>query len=95
MFIDTLKGSRSIDHYFHYRLAELSHNAMFMNFIDSYYDVIDEVVAHTTKNASRRKEIYKEHLEIIQALKERDKEKAKAAVVSHLKIVLQNIKMVK
>ena len=65
---------------------------MFMNFIDSYYDIIDEVAAHTTKNANRRQEIYKEHRDIIQALKERDKEKAKAAVVGHLKNVLQNIK---
>ncbi|HCD43050.1 MAG TPA: hypothetical protein DEQ64_04835 [Lachnoclostridium sp.] len=89
---DKKKGARSIDHYFHYRLAELSHNAIFMNFIDSYYDIIDEVVTHTTKNTNRRQEIYKEHCEIIQALKERDKEKAKAAVVSHLENVLQNIK---
>lgn len=86
------KGVHSIDYYFHYRLAELSHNAMFINFIDSYYDVIDEVTTHTTKNTSRRKEIYKEHYEIVQALKERDEEKAKAAVVNHLKILMQNIK---
>ena len=86
------KGYRSIDHYFHYRLAELSHNAMFVNFIDSYYDVIHEVASHTTKSVQRRKEIYKEHSEIIKALQERDIEKAKLAVVNHLNIVLKNIK---
>lgn len=86
------KESRSIDYYFHYRLAELSHNAMFVNFIDSYYDVIDDLVTHTTKNVNRKQEIYNEHLDIVQALQKRDKEKAKAAVVKHLKIVLQNIK---
>ncbi|NLK28182.1 MAG: FadR family transcriptional regulator [Clostridiales bacterium] len=89
---DNKNRSRSIDHYFHYRLAELSHNAMFVNFIDSYYDVIDEVKTHTTKHESRREEIYNEHLNIVQALKERDKEKAKAAVVQHLKLVLSHIK---
>lgn len=83
---------RSIDHYFHYRLAQLSHNAMFVNFIDSYYDVIDEVKVHTTKNENRRKEINKEHNNIIQALKERDKEKAREAIIQHLKLVLSHLK---
>jgi len=88
------KGSRTIDHYFHYRLAELSHNAMFANFIDSYYDVIDEVTAKTTKSMSRRQEIYNEHLSIVQALQARDKEKAKAEVVHHLQIVLEHLRAV-
>lgn len=86
------KGSRTIDHYFHYRLAELSHNAMFVNFIDSYYDVIDEVASKTTKSLSRRQEIYNEHLAIVRALQARDKEKAKAEVIQHLQIVLEHIK---
>lgn len=85
-------GARSIDHYFHYHLAELSHNAMFVNFIDSYYDVIDEVASKTTKSHSRKQEIYNEHYAIVQALQARDKEKAKAQVVQHLKIVLEHIK---
>lgn len=85
-------GSRSIDHYFHYRLAELSHNAMFANFIDSYYDVIDEVTTKTTKKENRRKEIYEEHYNIVQALKDRNTEKAKETIVRHLKLVLSYIK---
>lgn len=88
---DQKRDSRTIDHYFHYRLAELSHNAMFANFIDSYYDVIDEVAAKTTKSMNRRKEIYNEHLAIVQALQARDKEKAKAEVIKHLKIVLEHL----
>ena len=36
-------NGNSVDYYFHYKLAELSQNAMFVNFIDTYYDVIDEI----------------------------------------------------
>lgn len=86
------KGSRSIDYYFHYRLAELSHNAMFVNFIDTYYDVIDELTTQTTKKVQRREEIYKEHHAIVTALQQRDKKKAKEAVIQHLEMVLQHVK---
>lgn len=85
-------GPRSIDYYFHYRLAELSHNVMFVNFINTYYDVIDELTSQTTKKESRREEIYREHLAIVAALVKRDKKRAKEAVVNHLNIVLQNAK---
>lgn len=86
------KGSGSIDYYFHYRLAELSQNAMFINFIDTYYDVIDELTQQTTKRNSRREEIYKEHMAIIKALEKRDKDMAKIAVLSHLEMVKEHIK---
>jgi len=88
------KGSRSIDYYFHYRLAELSHNAMFVNFIDTYYDVIDELTTQTTKKVQRKEEIVKEHLAIVEALQQRDKKKAKAAVIQHLEMVLQHVKVI-
>lgn len=90
--IENNNNTRSIDHYFHYYLAELSHNALFINFIDSYYDVIDEVTEKTTKNEHRKEEIYQEHLNIVQALKERNKEKARNAVVEHLNAVLIHVK---
>lgn len=86
------KGSHSIDYYFHYRLAELSGNAMFLNFIDTYYDVIDELTQETTRKNSRREEIYKEHMAIIKALEKRDKEMARIAILSHLEMVRENIK---
>ena len=31
------RTQRTIDHYFHYRMAELTKNNFFMNFIDTYY----------------------------------------------------------
>ncbi len=74
----------SIDYYFHYRLAELSKNAMFINFIDTYYDIIDELTKKTTQNSDRKKEISDEHLSIINAIFSRDKIKAKNAILQHL-----------
>lgn len=81
----------SVDYYFHYRLAELSQNVMFVNFIDTYYDVIDELAKKTRSVGSRRSEIDREHKAIIDALYARDKEWAKQAVVSHLQKVKENI----
>lgn len=82
----------SVDYYFHYKLAELSQNAMFVNFIDSYYDIIDELTMRTTTKQSRREEIHNEHMKIVEAIKERDKEKAKKQMVYHLSMVRGNIK---
>ncbi len=82
----------SVDYYFHYRLAEISQNAMFMNFIDSYYDIIDEVKEKTSVKESRKEEIIKEHLAIVDALIARDKKAAKKAVVYHFDSVRKNIR---
>jgi GntR family transcriptional repressor for pyruvate dehydrogenase complex len=84
----------SVDYYFHYKLAELSQNAMFVNFIDSYYDIIDELKSKTTIRQNRRDEIYNEHCAIIDAICSRDKEKAKEAVIYHLDRVRDNVKSV-
>lgn len=81
-----------LDYYFHFRLAELSQNAMFVNFIETYYDVIDELAKTTEKKNNRRAEIHKEHMAIMAALKARDKEAAKKAVLHHLKRVRENIR---
>ncbi len=78
------KEKKSPDYYFHYHLAELSKNAMFMNFIDTYYDVINELKMKTTKNIERESEINEEHLEIAEALLCRNKTEAKNAVLQHL-----------
>jgi DNA-binding FadR family transcriptional regulator len=86
-------NGKSVDYYFHYRLAELSKNAMFVNFIDTYYDVIDELSATIIKKkAARKEEIIKEHKDIVKALRARDKDRAVDAVVTHLEHVKDNIK---
>ena len=48
---ETSKGD-SLDYYFHYKLAELSRNVVFANFIDTYYDIIDEKEARLIKGAT-------------------------------------------
>lgn len=82
----------TVDYYFHYRLAELSRNAIFTNFIDKYYDVFDELVTRTMVKSERKEEIYHEHMQIVDAIEARDKKKAKTAIINHLTRVRQNIK---
>ena len=50
-------AAHSLDYYFHYRLAELSGNVVFVNFIDTYYDIIDEL---KTKSSKQKNRIYLE-----------------------------------
>ena len=66
-------NGNSVDYYFHYKLAELSQNAMFVNFIDTYYDVIDELTKKTTQKKSRKTEINQEHRKIVEYIVKRDK----------------------
>ncbi len=81
------------DYYFHHHLAELSKNFMFMNFIDTYYNVIKDLqigeensddYESADKFSARKIEINKEHLDIAQALLSRNKKEAKNAVLEHL-----------
>lgn len=85
-------NGNSVDYYFHYKLAELSQNAMFVNFIDTYYDVIDELTKKTTQKKSRKTEINQEHRKIVEYIVKRDKEKAVNAMLEHLRKVKENIK---
>ena len=85
-------NGNSVDYYFHYKLAELSQNAMFVNFIDTYYDVIDELTKKTTQKKSRKTEINQEHRKIEEYNGKRDKEKAVNAMLEHLRKVKENIK---
>ena len=85
-------NGNSVDYYFHYKLAELSQNAMFVHFIDTYYDVIDELTKKTTQKKSRKTEINQEHRKIVEYIVKRDKEKAVNAMLEHLRKVKENIK---
>ena len=91
VFSDRSKRKKTPDYYFHYRLAQLSRNIMFINLIDMYYDVIDALTSHTIKEENRREEITKEHLLIVAAVEKRDKKAARGAVLYHLKKVRENI----
>ena len=81
----------NIDHYFHFRLAELSGNSLFMSFIDMYYDLISEIAQQSRKNLSRRDAIEAEHLAIAYAIRDRNLEEARRAVQHHMKQVAQAV----
>ncbi len=78
---------QSPDYYFHYRLAELSGNALFMAFIDTYYDLIHEMKAATLRDEKRVGEVQKEHLRIVDAIARRSERAAVNAVRQHLRAV--------
>lgn len=80
----TEERSSLLDQDFHLRLAELSKNVLLINFINLYYDLIHEIAESSFKSVKRREEVIDEHVRIIRAIRERDVEKAKAAIVHHL-----------
>ncbi len=86
------KTPRSVDYYFHYKLAEVSKNVFYMNFIDTYYDLIAEIADRSHKDETRRSQIEREHLEIAKALIKRDKKAAIEAVRHHLEMVDKSIR---
>lgn len=77
-----------IDYYFHYRLAELSRNQLFVVFIDLYYDTICLFAQRSYHSQSRSRQMMREHTRILDALKRRDKRAAVAAVKAHLRNVM-------
>lgn len=81
---------QSLDYYFHYRLAELSGNIIFCNFIDTYYDVIEELKNKSSKQKNRTAAINEEHRNIVEAIRERDVKKAREQMLYHLKQVREN-----
>lgn len=88
------EGSSSVDYYFHYRLAELSGNVLFASFIDTYYDVINEIRSVSLQSQERGQAIHVEHLQIVKALKEGNMSTAKQAVRQHLYAVRESIQKI-
>ncbi|GAU77195.1 FadR/GntR family transcriptional regulator [Fusibacter sp. 3D3] len=84
---DNEEVQHDMDHYFHYKLAQASKNIFFMNFIDTYYDLISEIAVKSNRDQVRRNQIAEEHLAIAQAISKRDKDAAKNAVLHHMKMV--------
>ena len=85
------EGNGSVDYYFHYRLAELSGYALFASFIDTYYDVINEIRRVSLQTGSRAEAVDHEHTGILAALRAGDKSAARKAVRQHLKAVTQSV----
>lgn len=90
--VDVLKGDNSLmDSDFHLRLAQLSKNILLSNFIDIYYDLIRELGEISFKNKKRKIEVIEEHKNILRAIKSRDVELAKNAILAHLTMVEKSI----
>ncbi|WP_320128393.1 FadR/GntR family transcriptional regulator [uncultured Sphaerochaeta sp.] len=83
----TIPGQFSLDHYFHYKLAQASRNIFYMNFIDTYYDLIEELAAKNRKQEGSIRQIAEEHEQIVQAIANRDKKAANDAMNHHMEMV--------
>lgn len=83
---EDLEASR-LDHYFHYHITELSGNQLFSAFIDTYYEMIQEITLKSAKTPERREAICREHRAIVDALFLRDVEAARNAVRAHMNAV--------
>ncbi|BFT75128.1 FadR/GntR family transcriptional regulator [Paenibacillus sp. P36] len=83
----------SPDQAFHLSIAKATHNVVLVNLIDLNMDLLKRTATKTVEIPGRRNEVYKEHFNIFQAIKERDPLKAKETLLYHLKQVKQNIQM--
>ncbi|MDU0203926.1 FadR/GntR family transcriptional regulator [Paenibacillus sp. MAH-36] len=83
----------SPDQAFHLSIAKATHNVVLVNLIDLNMDLLKRTATKTVEIPGRRNEVYKEHFNIFQAIKERDPHKAKETLLYHLKQVKQNIQM--
>lgn len=79
------------DQEFHLSIAKASHNVVLVNMMELHMDLLQRTLSKTLKNAGRREEVYKEHLQIVEAIKLRDAEQAKTALLYHLRKVKENI----
>lgn len=82
-----LTGQFSLDHYFHYKLAQASRNIFYMHFIDTYYDLIEELASANKKQAGTVQSISEEHMNIVEAIAKRDKQAAHHAMSHHINMV--------
>lgn len=80
-----------IDHYFHYRIAELSGNTLFSSCIDMYYDLIREMRQKSLQNKQRSESVQQEHRAVVSAIRSRDAGAAKRAIRAHLKAVRESV----
>lgn len=88
---DNEEIQHNMDHYFHYKLAQASRNIFFINFIDTYYDLISEIASKSNRDQVRREQIAEEHLAIAKAIASRDRSEAKKAVLHHMRMVDKSI----
>lgn len=81
------------DQAFHLSIAKSTHNVVLVNLIDLHMDLLQKTMIKTVEIPGRKSEVYKEHFNILQAIKEHDPLKAKEALLYHLGQVKQNIQL--
>ncbi|MCM3342124.1 FadR family transcriptional regulator [Paenibacillus sp. MER TA 81-3] len=79
------------DQAFHLSIAKATHNVVLVNLIDLHIDLLQKTLVKTVEIPGRKNEVYKEHYNIMQAIKEKNPLKAKEALLHHLHEVKQNI----
>lgn len=88
---DTPSAYSSRDYYFHYRLAQYSRNALFVVFLDMFFDTINEIARTSYQDKDRQHEVKLEHLRILDAIRRRDKQAATEAIEHHLQRVRKQV----
>lgn len=83
------------DQAFHLSIAKATHNVVLVNLIDLHIDLLQKTLAKTGNRPGRKDEVYIEHTRIVQAIKEKNPQKAKEALLHHLRQVKQNILLYK
>ncbi|GAB2723578.1 FadR/GntR family transcriptional regulator [Paenibacillus thermoaerophilus] len=81
----------SPDQAFHLSIAKATHNVVLVNLIDLHMDLLQKTMRKTVDIPGRKEEVYKEHFNIFQAIKEKNPAKAREAILYHLQQVKQNI----
>ena len=81
----------STDYYFHYHLAELSQNTLFAAMLDMYYEMISRFAQGSYQSRERTRLMNTEHKKILEAIENRDKKAAVAAVKRHLRNALRRV----
>ncbi|GAV13743.1 FadR family transcriptional regulator [Paenibacillus sp. MER 180] len=88
---DDSNGQANPDQAFHLSIAKATHNVVLVNLIDLHIDLLQKTLAKTEHIPGRKDDVYKEHYRILQAIKEKNPQKAKEALLYHLQQVKQNI----
>ncbi|AEG16610.1 GntR domain protein [Desulfofundulus kuznetsovii DSM 6115] len=80
------------DQAFHLAIAEATHNIVFVTICELYLDLLFKIRAKTTVMPGRAKQILEEHRAIFEAIKCRDTNGAKKALMDHLRNIKTSIK---
>lgn len=81
----------SADNNFHVVIAEATHNYVFVSMMENNVNMIRQVRRKVMKNPARYKESLKEHTEILEAIKKRDKALAVEKTKRHLEKLKNSI----